>query len=92
MGEDGPTHNGELLLLFRFARLTGYLEVVLDAEYARNAVGPKVGGIFVRLGIDNAVELNVPVLHGNADGLGRVDCMMDIHRPIARRQGEFDRP
>src|SRR5215469_9352467 len=53
------SRNADLLL--RFRGLVGYLDVVLDAEDAGNAVGANVRSVFVGLGVDHAVELNVAI-------------------------------
>src|ERR1035438_7249373 len=57
----------------RLAWLVCYLQIVLYAEDAGDPVGADEGRLFVALAIDNAIQLDVTVLHRDADGLGGVD-------------------
>jgi len=58
-----------LSLLLLLSRLVGYLEVVLYAEDAGDAVGAHVGHVLVSLRVDHSVEFHFAVLDGDADGL-----------------------
>jgi len=62
--------------LFGFGGLVGHLEVVLDREDAGHAVCLDEGDILVGLVVDYAIELNMAVLHGDADRLGGVDGVL----------------
>jgi len=56
--ETGLAGRAELLLAL--AGLVGNLQVVLDTEDAGDAVGADERDLLVALGIDNAIELDVP--------------------------------
>src|ERR1035438_8965504 len=69
-------HTVRSVLLLALTGLVGNLQIVLYAENTGDAVGADERDFLVALGIDNAIELDVPVLHRDADGLGGVDRVL----------------
>src|SRR5580658_2415070 len=67
-------------LVLSFSGLVGDLQVILHAEDAGDGVGADEGDFLVGLVVDRAVEPNIAVLHGDADGLCRVNGVLAQHR------------
>jgi len=63
-----------LLLLFRC--LVGDLEIILHTEDSRDRVGADTGCVLVRLRIHDALQFHMPILHRDADRLGRVNRVL----------------
>src|SRR5580692_12578864 len=79
-GLPGQTIPDERLLgcdfALSFAGLVGYLQVVLHAEDAGDSIGAHVSHLLVGLAVDDAVELDIAILHRNANGLGGIDGVL----------------